>query len=209
MKAINSEDIAQYEKSYRTNLINSLTGFKSVALIGSISSKGIKNLAIFSQIFHVGANPPLIGVLFRPHTVSRHTLENILDTRVFTINHIQESFVKAAHHTSARWENSEFEACGLHAEYSDMFNAPYVQEADVQFGCEMVERQTIQVNQTELIVAEIKEIRMKGDYVQSDGFIDLEKAGTLSCSGLDSYHTSQKIARYSYAKPGKLPEEIG
>lgn len=209
MKAISSEDIAQYEKRYRTNLINSLSGFKSVALIGTINAEGIQNLAIFSQIFHVGANPPLIGVLFRPHTVSRHTLENILDTRVFTINHIQDSFVEAAHYTSARWEGSEFVACGLHAEYSDTFKAPYVQESVLQIGCEFVERQTIQANKTELIIAEIKEIRMKGDFIQQDGFVDLEKAGTLTCSGLDSYHASQKIARYSYAKPGKPPEEIG
>ncbi len=208
MKTISSEDISQYDKRYRTNLINSLTGFKSVALVGTINEEGIENLAIFSQIFHVGANPPLIGILFRPHVVSRHTLENILETRVFTINHIHQDIVHQAHHTSARWDQSEFDACGLHPEYSDVQKAPYVQEAHIQIGCILAERQTLKVNQTELIVGEINEVRLKGEYIEEDGFVDIEKAGTLTCSGLDSYHATQKVARYSYAKPDRLPDEI-
>ena len=36
-----------------------------------------------------------------------------------------------------------------------------------------------------------------------DGFIDLEKAETITCIGLDSYHTTRKIARLSYAKVDK------
>lgn len=208
MKAISSEDIAQYDKRFRTNLINSLTGFKSVALIGTINEEAVENLAIFSQIFHVGANPPLIGILFRPHVVSRHTLENILKTNSFTINHINQDFLRQAHHTSARWEVSEFEGCDLHPEYSEAIKAPYVMEAHIQIGCTLAERQTLQVNQTELVVGEIREVRLKDDYILEDGFIDIEKAGTLTCSGLDSYHSTNKIVRYSYAKPDKQPEEI-
>ena len=208
MKAFNSDHIASFDKRYRTNFINSLTGFKSVALIGSKNAEGTENLAIFSQIFHVGANPPLIGILFRPHTVSRHTLENILDTKEFTINHIRKEFLKEAHHTSARWEGSEFDACGLHTEYSENVKAPYVEEASIQIGCSFSEKQTIQANNTELVIAQIMEVRIKEDIIGEDGFIDIEEAGTLTCSGLDSYHATQKIARYAYAKPDKKLDEI-
>jgi hypothetical protein len=41
-----------------------------------------------------------------------------------------------------------------------------------------------------------------------DGFVDLEKAGTLTCSGLDSYHKTARIARLSYAKPDQVPLQI-
>jgi flavin reductase (DIM6/NTAB) family NADH-FMN oxidoreductase RutF len=208
MKTINSDDIASFKKLFRTNFINSLTGFKSVALIGSKNAEGTENLAIFSQIFHVGANPPLIGILFRPHIVSRHTLENILDNKEFTISHIRQEFLKEAHNTSARWESSEFTTCGLQPEYSETINAPYVKKASVQIGCSFTEKQTIQANKTELIIAQIMEVRIQGDVIGDDGFIDLEKAGTLTCSGLDSYHSTQKIARYAYAKPDKKLEEI-
>jgi len=44
--------------------------------------------------------------------------------------------------------------------------------------------------------------------LQSDGFIDLENAETITCSGLDSYHKTQKIWRLSYAKPNSWPQKI-
>nr|WKN36375.1 flavin reductase [Tunicatimonas sp. TK19036] len=197
----NRQSIDQLEKRYRTNLINSLTGFKSVALIGTHNAAGKTNLAVFSQIIHVGANPPLIGVLFRPHSVPRHTLENILETKTFTINHIAEAFMAQAHHTSARWEDSEFEACALTPEYRDSIPAPFVKESKVKVGLRYVEHQTLVCNETIFLVGEIQEIVLPAKSVVQDGFIDLIKAGTLTCSGLDAYHQVYPPTRLEYAKP--------
>ena len=41
-----------------------------------------------------------------------------------------------------------------------------------------------------------------------DGYVDIEKAGTIAISGLDNYHDTKSIARLSYAKPGVGPKEI-
>ena len=201
-------DIQKADQRFRTNLINCLSGFKSVTLVGTVSSTGDTNVAIFSQVFHVGANPPLMGVLSRPHSVSRHTLENIKDTRQFTLNHITEEQCVKAHHTSARWDQSEFEAVGLEEEYSEKHKAPYVKGSPIQIGLELKETQTLSINNTVLIIGEVSEIRLNDDLVGEDGFIDIEKAGTITCSGLDSYHKTSKIARLSYAKPDKVPEPI-
>jgi hypothetical protein len=38
-------------------------------------------------------------------------------------------------------------------------------------------------------------------FVRADGSIDIEQAETITCSGLDSYHSTQLLARLSYAKP--------
>ena len=61
---INSEKIKDMDKQMRVHFINSLGGFKSVALVGTISKEGVTNVSIFSSIFHIGANPPLIGLIF-------------------------------------------------------------------------------------------------------------------------------------------------
>ncbi len=151
MKTFTRTAIDELERFFRTNLINSITGFKSVALLGTTNDEGQENLAIFSQIIHVGANPPLLGVLFRPHTTTRHTLENIHETNVFTINHIRPEWVKQAHHTSARWEESEFAACDLTPEYLDGCEAPFVREAQIKLGLRYVEEHTLG-NQTVLVV---------------------------------------------------------
>ena len=55
------EQIENLDKIFRINLINSCSGYKSANLIGTISDKGVKNLAVFSSITHLGSNPPLLG----------------------------------------------------------------------------------------------------------------------------------------------------
>ena len=201
-------DIDQLDKRFRTNLINSVTGFKSVSLVGTISSAGLTNLAVFSQIVHVGANPPLLGILFRPHTVPRHTLENILTTKAYTINHIKNDFVQHAHHTSARWQGSEFEECGFTPKFTSNISAPYVAEASMQIGLSYVEHYTLQSNETVFLVGEIQEIMLPEDSLKSDGFIDLVSAGSLTCSGLDAYHQVKQPLRLTYAKPDRPVESL-
>lgn len=66
MISIQSDQINQLEKQYRISLINSLVGYKSLNLLGTISKEGITNLCIISSTFHLGANPPLLGLVIRP-----------------------------------------------------------------------------------------------------------------------------------------------
>lgn len=209
MALANIGNLQNLEDNYRKNLINSFTGFKSVSLLGSIDEKGMSNLAIFSQIIHVGAHPPLIGILFRPPTVKRGTLENILNTKFFTINHIREDFYQEAHQTSARYEESEFDACGLEEEYLNDFPAPFVKEAYVKASASYVSHYEIKENGTIFLIAELQQLYIPEEALGEDGFIALETAGTITCTGLDTYHRTTKIARLSYAKPGKKLEIIG
>ena len=104
MACFSISDIASWERFYRANFINSLTGFKSVNLIGTVNELGQTNLGIFSSIVHIGSNPPLVGYINRPVKAAPHTLANINATKVYTINHIHPSFVQQAHQTSAKYE---------------------------------------------------------------------------------------------------------
>ena len=74
---LNSLDIQQIEHRKRTALINSLSGFKSLNLIGTASQEHETNLAVFNSVIHLGADPALMGFISRPHSVERHTIENI------------------------------------------------------------------------------------------------------------------------------------
>jgi len=203
---ISSSEIQAFEKRYRTNLINCLSGFKSLNLIGTKSASGIPNLALFSQVIHVGANPPLQGILFRPAVVPRHTLENIYETREFTINQVHQSFYKKAHWTSANWNENEFEKVGLEEEYLEGYSVPLVKESRIKSVLRFKERHLIQTNQTTLLVGEIMELMIDDELIEADGFLDLEKAETVTVSGLDSYHSTQQLGRLSYAKPDQAPE---
>lgn len=202
---IDYNQILQLEKQKRVHLINSLGGFKSVALVGTSDENKNTNLSIFSSFFHLGANPPLIGMIFRPSPPERDTMRNILDTGFYTINHINESIFKKAHQTSARYDKgvSEFDATGLNSEYKNDFFAPFVVESKVQLGIEFKQKIDISINNTTMIVGEIVQIYIPENCLQEDGFIDIEKANSITCSGLDSYHKTMQLDRLSYAKPDK------
>jgi flavin reductase (DIM6/NTAB) family NADH-FMN oxidoreductase RutF len=191
------------EQRKRAQLINSISGFRSVALIGTIDTQGQTNLAIFSSIVHLGSNPPLLGFIMRPDSVERHTLSNIMETGCYTINHINSSMYEKAHQTSARYPKnvSEFDAAQLTPQFKDGFMAPFVKESHIQIGMEFKERIEISINQTSMIIGEIKFVHYPANCLLEDGFIDIEKAGTITSAGLDSYHTTQLLQRLQYAKP--------
>ncbi|WP_298117244.1 flavin reductase [Flavobacterium sp.] len=204
-KYIDKSQIELLEKQKRVHLINSLGGFKSVALVGTSDKNKNTNLAIFSSLFHIGANPPLIGMIFRPSPPERDTMSNILETGFYTVNHINEAIYRQAHQTSARYDKSisEFDVTGLQTEYKNDFFAPFVSESHIQLGVEFKERIDISINNTTMIIGEIIQVYIPENCLLEDGFIDLEKANTITCSGLDSYHKTIQLDRLSYAKPDK------
>jgi flavin reductase (DIM6/NTAB) family NADH-FMN oxidoreductase RutF len=203
-------DIESLEKHYRTQLINSLSGFKSANLVATINSSGQTNLAVFTSVVHLGADPALYGFISRPNSVPRHTIENIKDTGFYTINHITAEIIEPAHQTSARYtrNESEFDSTGLTVEWHAAFAAPFVQQSRIQLGLEYRDSMRIDLNGTDLVIGELGFINIKDDVIGSDGYVDIEQAGSITVSGLDSYHSTRKLASFSYAKPGRKLQRI-
>lgn len=213
-KIFNRNDIDNMDQRFRNHFINSLSGYKSANLIGTQDIEGNTNLSIVSSVFHLGASPPLMGMVIRPHSVPRHTLENIVQTNQYTINQVADSFVTQAHQTSARYDKhtSEFEETGLTPEYLDGFIAPFVKQSRLKVGLKLVERQTM-LNDTELVIGEIEHVlletdesdtdALESDVLDSDGFVNLSKLNTVAVNGLDGYCQVQLKKRLPYAKSEK------
>ena len=198
------------EKRYRAALINSVTGFKPANVVGTADSEGNSNLAIISSVFHLGSQPPLIGMIIRPSPVERHTLDNVLDTGSYTINHVASSFIEAAHQTAARYprQQSEFVATGLTELYVDGVHAPFVAEANIRLGMALREHHPLAINGTHMVIGEIQWLDIPDACVAEDGSIDLAAAETVALSGLDSYHSTKRVARMAYAKPDLPPTKL-
>ena len=201
-KQFTRSDIDALAQRYRANLINSLSGFKSATLVGT-SDGQTNNLAIVSSVVHVGANPPLLGMIMRPHTVTRDTLSNIKQQGFYTLNHVSADWVDKAHQTSARYapEDSEFDAVGLTPVFSETFSAPYVKESEINMGLKVAQHFTL-LNETEMVIGEIQELFLPEAIIDTEGYADIEQAKTACISGLDSYHGTSRIAQFAYAKPG-------
>lgn len=203
MKHINKSEFEQYERLYKINLINSCSGFRSANLIGTRSTDGFNNLAIFSSVIHLGSSPALLGFIMRPTTVPRNTLENIRDTGFYTLNHVSSSMLKAAHQTSAKYpkEVSKFIETGLTPVIREDYHAPFVEEAPVQMAMKFIEELAIKQNGTIMVIGEILDIYFKEEMLEEDGFLNLSKANILTINGLDAYCEPTLIERQKYARP--------
>ncbi len=189
---------------YRANLVNGIIGFKPALLVGTADGQGHSNLAVFSNVFHIGASPPVLGLIIRPcpEGTERHTLDNILATGVFTLNHITEPMIPAAHQTSARYarNQSEFGATALTEEWFAEFPAPAVQESAVKLGLSLIEHQVLAVNKTHLLVAGVQWLRCPDSGIRDDGSVNLVDLNSQTVCGLDSYHGAKEGRRFAYAK---------
>lgn len=210
MKTIKDKDFLSFSDRDRVRFINSLSGFKSVNLIGTQNLEGKTNLSIISSAFHLGASPALMGFVIRPDSVPRDTLNNLRETKLCTMNHVNEEILERAHQTSARYPEdiSEFEACQLTTQYIDEIQAPFVEESKIKFSLELVREQLIPENGTHLIITKIKSVHLLDGCFHEDGRVDIAKAGSISVAGLDTYYTSKEIGRLSYAKPDVDPRWI-
>ena len=200
---LKKEDIEQLEQHYRRAFINSLAGFRQVVLVGSKSAEGYTNVAIFNSLIHLGANPALLGLINRPDSVQRDTLQNILESKEYTLNYIQSLQYEKAHQTSARYDRgiSEFEKVGFEEMYHPSCYAPFVANAVVKIAMKLEDTIPIPLNGTILIVGSVMQVDIDALMVGPDGFVALSEAEVLISQGLDAYFVSKAIGRLPYAKP--------
>lgn len=198
---INSQQILESEKLFRTKFINSLAGIRQIALIGTKSKDGRENVAIFNSLIHLGANPPLFGFISRPDSVERDTLRNIKETSSYTINYLDKKWMKNAHKTSARYpkEISEFSATDFSAVYICDCIAPFVKEADLKIEMKMKQILNIEINNTKMIIGTIESVQIPKNRLAHDGLVLHDHL--LVSGGLDSYYSTKFMGQLPYAKP--------
>lgn len=193
---------------HRVNLINSISGIKPANLIGTISKKGHTNLAIFGSVVHLGSNPALFGMICKTKDFKIDTLNNIKETGVFTINHIEESFIQNAHFTSIRFQEevSEFEVCKFEEEYIPRFKAPFVKASRLKLGLKYKETLNIRLNDTHLIIGELQHLIFDEQSKDEYGHINLSTLNNVGISGRNTYYKLEKIKKFSDARINEVPD---
>ena len=212
MKSYSKAEILEMERFYRANFVNSLGGFKSACLLGTRNPQTkVDNLCIINSVVQIGANPPYLGFVFRPHTVERHSVDNIMTGSCYTLSHIQRHWMDKAHQTAAKFhaDTSEFEAVGLTPYNRPDFEAPAVTESALRMGFQLEERHDIQLNGTILMIGSLQWVELDHSAVAEDGFVDLARLGSITNVSLDGYYEASLLARYAYARPEKAPSQIG
>jgi flavin reductase (DIM6/NTAB) family NADH-FMN oxidoreductase RutF len=199
IKTLSSEEIANLDRSYRRDFINRITGAKAAWILGSFHPDFGENLALFSSVVHVGANPPLIGIVFRPSLNRLHSLRNISETKLFSLNSLPFSLHKEMHSASANWDEdvNDFQICGLQKVAGLDHPIPLIKEATVRMLLEPKEKIRIQSNSTHFLVSEIKKIEIGYSRLDSEE-LPLPD-GLTYVSGLDLYCNVESVESMPYA----------
>lgn len=201
MRAL-SELLAGKDKYFRINFFNTLSGIRSVWMVGTQNRAGVKNLGLFNSLVHIGASPPLLALIFRPHTVPRHTLENISDSGLYTVNSVTRALMDKAHRTAEKFgaQEDEFEILGFTPWYFAGHPAtPAVAESPLKILLRFAEKHLITSNQTQLVVGEVLDVYIDDDAaVKSDGSIDHQRLGHVAVSGLNDYYAISHIKRMEH-----------
>lgn len=206
MQHINAQKLAAYDRFYRGNLINSITGYKSANLLATRSKDGVDNVAIFSSVTHLGSDPALFSFVQRPLGFGvGHTYHNLKETRHITLNHVTMDLVHRAHQSSAKYDaaTSEFDHLNIPALVRDGFHAPFVNEAAVQAAAVYENEYFLKENNCILVICRITDVFLTDGILKEDGWLHLEQAGTVTINGLDAYATTNTQKRLSYAQVGQ------
>jgi flavin reductase (DIM6/NTAB) family NADH-FMN oxidoreductase RutF len=199
---IHSEELKSFTRFYRGNLVNCLTGAKPAFLAGTKNESGSSNLALFTNVFHLGADPALIGYVQRPVGQIGDTFRNIETSRCFTLSLVTEEIAAAAHQTSARYpsEQSEFLATNLQEEYVEDFFAPAVLESPLQIGLRLFQVVPMEINDTKLVIAKVEWLKIKTSMLQEDGNLNFEGQHAVNVLGLENYYALNFLGHKAYAK---------
>ena len=195
-------------KRERAHLVNNLCGLRSANLVGTSDGHN-DNLAIFNSVMHLGSNPPLLGIVFRPLTVERHTYNNIKKTKYFSVNQIIDTITNNAHQTSAKFENkqSEFESCNIESLHREGCVVPFVKESNIQMLCTYSKEHLLE-NDCILLTATIERFWVNSASINKSYWLNHEEASSSAIGGLDTYYKVSLIDRYSYAQPNSKPKSI-
>jgi flavin reductase (DIM6/NTAB) family NADH-FMN oxidoreductase RutF len=210
MQYFSHSDLLAAEKQFRTNLVNCLSGVRTAQLLGSQNAAKQTNLAIFNSAMHIGANPPLLGLIFRPLEAKQHSLQNILSSGYYTLNSVPTDRLASAHQCSARFEAdvSEFDANGFTPWYSESHPAPFVAESALRIGLKLAQKINIESNGTMLIIGEVQEVWVAEGALERDGNLRFDLLDAAGVGGLDTYYRFEAAARFPYAKPGITPVSL-
>lgn len=167
---------------------------RPIAFASTIDKRGKVNLSPFSFFNVFSSNPPIM--IFSANrrvrdNSTKHTLENILQTKEVVINVVDYSIVHQASLSSTEYPKgvNEFLKSGLTMCKSETVKPYRVAESPVQFECKVNEVIALgdQGGAGNLIVAEIMKMHIRSEVLDDSGAIDPLKIDLVARMGGDWY----------------------
>lgn len=196
---------------------------RPIAFASTVDADGKVNLSPYSFFNCFGSNPPIL--IFSParrvrDNSTKHTLENIKETKEVVINIVNYSMVQQMSLSSTEYAKgvNEFVKAGFTEVASTKVKPPRVKESPAAFECivkEIVETGT-EGGAGNLIICEVVMMHVQDQVLDTNGKIDQHKIDTVGRLGADWYVRASGQALFEVAKPNRnlgigvdqLPQEI-
>ena len=213
-KAVDTPELHSY-------LLGSV-GPRPIAFASTIDKSGRPNLSPFSFFNVFSANPPVM--IFSParrvrNNTTKHTLENVLETKEVVINVVNYDIVQQMSLASTEYQKgeNEFKKAGLTMLKSEVVKPFRVAESPVQFECKVkkVEALGKEGGAGNLIFAEVLMIHINSSVLDKDGKIDQNKIDQVARMG-GNWYTRANAGMFEVPKPlsslgigvDKIPDSI-
>lgn len=147
-------DLSKTEPSLCYKLLSSLVLPRPIALISTLGTTGVVNVAPYSFFNLMGEDPPILIVSIerRADGTLKDSTRNILDTSEFVVNLVDEALADRMHACSTAYppEVSEALELGLALEPSSAIRAPRLADTPAALECTLY--QTIPINTRRMLL---------------------------------------------------------
>ncbi len=175
------------------HLLNSIVIPRPIAWVSTVDPQGVRNLAPFSYFNIVSASPPMVMFSInlrdgRP----KDTLTNILATREFVVNIVDENLAPQMNCTSGNYspEVDEFQEAGLAPVPSVQVQAPQVGAAPISLECVLVQTQKFPRSSYTIVFGEVVYFRIDDRVLDERGRVDAEKLKPIGRLGGRGWYTT-------------------
>jgi flavin reductase (DIM6/NTAB) family NADH-FMN oxidoreductase RutF len=180
---------------------------RPICFASTVDAEGNVNLSPYSFFNVFSANPPIM--IFSParrvrDNTTKHTLENVLETKEVVINIVSHAMVQQMSLSSTEYDKgvNEFAKAGFTEILSEKVKPPRVAEAPVQFEC--IVKDVIALGSEggagNLVIAEVVQLHVDESILDADGKIDPVKIDTVSRLG-GNWYSRAKAGLFEVEKP--------
>lgn len=180
---------------------------RPICFASTVDGDGQVNLSPYSFFNVFSAKPPIM--IFSParrvrDNTTKHTLENVLETKEVVINIVSHSMVQQMSLSSTEYDKgvNEFKKAGFTETPSDLVKPPRVAEAPVQFECKVKEVVALgtEGGAGNLVICEVVKLHLNQAILDTEDKIDPFKIDTVARMG-GNWYSRAKQGMFEVPKP--------
>jgi flavin reductase (DIM6/NTAB) family NADH-FMN oxidoreductase RutF len=188
---------------------------RPIAFASTVDSMGNVNLSPFSFFNIFGTRPAIL--VFSPSrrvrdNTTKHTLQNILETKEVVINTVNHAMIEQVSLASSEYEKgvNEFLKAGFTEIPSERVKPPRVKESPASFECEVLEVKSLgdRGGSGNLVICKVVLIHVHDFIFDAQGKVDPQKVDSVARMGGEYYCRVNGENIFVLPKPG-LPPGIG